>query len=168
MSLKNLGPQLAYGISHSENHFLLSELSAPARFPAAAPAIFTAPQSIARCFEAPRCAISSAKKIASEPRFLLRRKWVKMNVAAEFSAIPSSAVKSLANGDARFWCTQSEREFVWRSWSGFQGSESSLQGAATTSGRIVSELVRAFQRSVSPEEQKRIKEEQQNGTNLAH
>ena len=44
-------------------------------------------------FEAPRRAISSAKKIASEPRFLLRRKWVKMVLAAEFPAIPSSAVQ---------------------------------------------------------------------------
>ena len=37
----------------------------------------------------------SAKKIliASEPRFLLRQKWVKMVLAAEFLAIPSSAVK---------------------------------------------------------------------------
>ena len=41
----------------------------------------------------PRCAISSEKKIASEPRFLLRRKWVKMVLAAEFPAIPSSTVK---------------------------------------------------------------------------
>ena len=48
---------------------------------------------IARFFDAPRCAISSAKKITSEPRFLLRRKWVKMVPAAEFIAIPSSAVK---------------------------------------------------------------------------
>ena len=63
----------------------------------------TAHQKTARFFEAPRCAISSAKKIASEPRFL---QWVKMVLAAEFLAIPSSAVKSLANGDARFWCTQ--------------------------------------------------------------
>ena len=37
--------------------------------------------------------ISSAKKIASEPRFSLRRKRVKMILAAEFLAIPSSAVK---------------------------------------------------------------------------
>ena len=64
-----------------------------ARFSAAAAAIFTAPQEIARFLEAPRCAIASAKKIASEPRFLLRRKWVKMVLAAEFPAIPSSAVK---------------------------------------------------------------------------
>ena len=55
--------------------------------------IFTAPHEIARCFEAPRSAISSAKKIASEPRFLLRRKWVKLVLAAEFRAIPSSAVE---------------------------------------------------------------------------
>ena len=34
------------------------------------------------------------KRIASEPRFLLRRKWVKMALAAEFPAIPSSAVKN--------------------------------------------------------------------------
>ena len=63
------------------------------RFSAAAAAIFTAPKKIARCFEAPRCAISSAKKIASEPRFLLRIKWVKLVLAAEFPAIPSSAAK---------------------------------------------------------------------------
>ena len=64
-----------------------------ARFSAAAAAIFTAPPKIARSFEAPRCAISSAKKIASEPRFLLRRKWVKMVLTAEFPATPSSAIK---------------------------------------------------------------------------
>ena len=64
-----------------------------ARLPAAAAAIFTAPGKIARLFEAPRCAISSAKKIASEPRFLLRWKRVKMILAAEFLAKPSSAVK---------------------------------------------------------------------------
>ena len=33
---------------------------------------------IARFFEAPRCAISSAKKTASKPRSLLRMKWVKI------------------------------------------------------------------------------------------
>ena len=70
-----------------------AECTKIARFSAAAAAIFTAPQKIARFLEAPRCAISSAKKIASEPRFLLRRKWVKMVLAAEFPAIPSSAVK---------------------------------------------------------------------------
>ena len=64
-----------------------------ARFSAAAVAILTAPQKIARFFEAPRCAISSAKKIASEPRFILRRKWVKVVLAADFLAIPSSAIK---------------------------------------------------------------------------
>ena len=54
---------------------------------------FTAPQKVARAFEVPRCAISSAKKVASEPRFLPRRKWAKMVFAAEFPAIPSSAAK---------------------------------------------------------------------------
>ena len=33
------------------------------------------------------------RKIASEPRFLLRRKWVKMVLAPEFPVVPSSAVK---------------------------------------------------------------------------
>ena len=55
--------------------------------------IFTAPLKIARFFEASRCAISSAKKIASELRFLLRIKWVKVVLAAEFPAIPSLAAK---------------------------------------------------------------------------
>ena len=64
-----------------------------ARFSAVAAAIFTAPGKIARLFEAPRCAISSAKKTASEPRFFLRWKQVKMILAAEFPAIPSSAIK---------------------------------------------------------------------------
>ena len=70
-----------------------AECTKIARFSAAAAAIFTAPQKIARFFEAPRCAISSAKKVASEPRFLLRIKWVKMALAAEFLAMPSSAAK---------------------------------------------------------------------------
>ena len=70
-----------------------TECTKIARFSAAVAAIFTAPQEIARCLEAPRCAISSAKKIASEPRFFLRRKWVNIVLAAEFLAIPSSAVK---------------------------------------------------------------------------
>ena len=51
------------------------------------------PKKFTRFFEAPRCAISFAKKIASEPRFLLRIEWVKVVLAAEFPAIPSSAVK---------------------------------------------------------------------------
>ena len=84
----------------------LTECTKIARFSVAAAAMFTAPLRIARVFEAPRCAISSAKKMANEPRFLLRRKWAKMVLIAEFPAIPSSATKSLANGDARFWCTQ--------------------------------------------------------------
>ena len=56
-------------------------------------------------FLGPQDVISSAKKIASEPRFLLRRKWVKMVLVAEFPPISSSAI-SLANRDARFWCAQ--------------------------------------------------------------
>ena len=70
-----------------------TECTKIARFSSAAAAILTAPKKIGRSFEAPRCAISSAKKIASEPRFLLRIKWVKMVLAAEFPAIPSSAAK---------------------------------------------------------------------------
>ena len=70
-----------------------SECTKIARFSAVAAAIFTAPGKIARLFEAPRCAISSAKKVASEPRFFLRSKRAKMILAAEFLAIPSSAVK---------------------------------------------------------------------------
>ena len=54
---------------------------------------YRSPKNRAFFFETPRCAISSAKKIASELRFLLRRKWVKMVLAAEFRAIPSLAVK---------------------------------------------------------------------------
>ena len=46
-----------------------AECTKIARFSAVAAAIFTAPGKIARLFEASRCAISSAKKIASEPRF---------------------------------------------------------------------------------------------------
>ena len=34
------------------------------------------------------------EEIASEPRFPLRKKWVKMALAAEFPPIPSSAVKN--------------------------------------------------------------------------
>ena len=79
------------------NHIVIQivqELSAKiARFSAAAAAIFTAPQESRFIVEAPRCAISSAKKIASELRFLLRREWVKMVLAVEFPAAPSSAVE---------------------------------------------------------------------------
>ena len=71
----------------------VTECTKIARFSAAAAAIFNALLKIARVFEAPRRAISSAKKIASELRFLLRIKWVKVVLAAEFPAIPSSAAK---------------------------------------------------------------------------
>ena len=63
-----------YCWSCRRGHVSGSECTKIARFSAAAAAIFTAPKKIARSFEAPRCAISSAKKIASEPRFLLRIK----------------------------------------------------------------------------------------------
>ena len=53
------------------------------------------PKKNPRSFGVPS-AISSAKKIASEPRFLLRGKWVKMVLAAEFPAVPSPAVPSPA------------------------------------------------------------------------
>ena len=49
-------------------YYCRTECTKIARFSVAAAAIFTAPPKIARLFEAPRCAISSAKKIASEPR----------------------------------------------------------------------------------------------------
>ena len=45
-----------------------------ARFSAVAAAIFTAPPQNRAIFKAPRCAISSAKEIASERRFSLRLK----------------------------------------------------------------------------------------------
>ena len=64
-----------------------------ARFSAAAAAIFTAPGKIARLFEAPRCAISSAKKIASERRISLRLKGRNLIPIAEFPAIPESVAK---------------------------------------------------------------------------
>ena len=50
----------------------ISECTKIARFSAVAAAIFTAPGKIARLLEAPRCAIPSAMKIASEPQFSLR------------------------------------------------------------------------------------------------
>ena len=49
-----------------------AECTKIARFSAVAAAIFTAPGKIARFVEAPSCAISSVKKITSEPRFFLR------------------------------------------------------------------------------------------------
>ena len=53
-----------------------AECTKIARFSAAAVANFyRSPKNRAIFFEARRCAISSAKKIASELRFLLRRKW---------------------------------------------------------------------------------------------
>ena len=90
-----------------------------------------------RFFEAPRCAISSVKKIASEPRFLLRREWVKMALAAEFPAIPSSAVKTaserrcaiLVHSDDHM-CTKSFLRESW-SWSSFFSSGADYQRTMT-------------------------------------
>ena len=64
-----------------------------ARFFAVAAAIFTAPPQNRAIFEAPRSAICSAKKIASERRFSLRLKGTHLTPAAEFPAIPESAAK---------------------------------------------------------------------------
>ena len=63
------------------------------RFSAVAAAIFTAPLQNRAIFKAPRCAISSAKKIASERRFSLRLKGTNLIPTAEFPAIPESAAK---------------------------------------------------------------------------
>ena len=51
------------------------------------------PRRIARLFKAPRCAISFAKKIASERRFSLRLKGTNLVPTAECPAIPESAAK---------------------------------------------------------------------------
>ena len=64
-----------------------------ARFSAVAAAIFTAPPQNRAIFKAPRCAISSAKKIASERRISLRLKGTNLIPTAEFPAIPESAAK---------------------------------------------------------------------------
>ena len=64
-----------------------------ARFSAVAAAIFTAPPQNRAIFKAPTCAISSAKKIASEQRFSLRLKGTNLIPTAECLAIPESAAK---------------------------------------------------------------------------
>ena len=64
-----------------------------ARSSAVAAAIFTAPPQNRAIFRAPRCAISSAKKIASERRFSLRFQGPNLIPTAEFPAIPESAAK---------------------------------------------------------------------------
>ena len=65
-----------------------------ARFSAVAAAIFTAPPQNRAIFEAPRGAICSAKKIASERRFSLRLRGTNLIPAAEFPATPESAAKT--------------------------------------------------------------------------
>ena len=64
-----------------------------ARFSAVAAAIFTAPPQNRAIFKAPTCAISPAKKIASERRFSLRLKGTNLIPTAEFPAIPESPAK---------------------------------------------------------------------------
>ena len=64
-----------------------------ARFSAVAAANFTAPPQNRAIFKAPRRAISSAKKIASERRFSLRFKGTNLIPTAEIPAIPESAAK---------------------------------------------------------------------------
>ena len=64
-----------------------------ARFSAVAAAILTAPPQNRTIFKAPRCAISSAKEIASDRRFSLRLKGTNFIPTAEFTAIPESAAK---------------------------------------------------------------------------
>ena len=70
-----------------------TECTKIARFSAVAAAIFTAPPQNRAIFKAPTCAISSAKKIASERRFSLRLKGTNLIPTAEFPAIPESAAK---------------------------------------------------------------------------
>ena len=72
---------------------LIPECTKIARFSAVAAAIFTAHPRNRVIFEAPRCAISSAKKTASERRFSLRLKGNNLIPTAEFPAIPESAAK---------------------------------------------------------------------------
>ena len=55
--------------------------------------IFTAPPQNRAIFKAPKCAISSAKEIASDRRFSLRLKGTNFIPTAEFTAIPESAAK---------------------------------------------------------------------------
>ena len=88
------------------NHHYFPECTKIARLSAAAAAILTAPQKSRDFFEAPRCAMSSAKKIASEPRFLLRRKWVNMVLVANFLRHPRLAVKIASERRCTIWCTQ--------------------------------------------------------------
>ena len=80
-------------ISNHTHTSYTSECTKIARFSAVAAAIFTAPPQNRAIFEAPRSAICSAKKIASERRFSLRLKGTNLIPTAEFPAIPESAVK---------------------------------------------------------------------------
>ena len=96
---------LAFSFS-SMDIWVVPECTKIARFSAVAAAIFTAPPQNRVIFKAPTCAISSAKKIASERRFSLRLKGTNLIPLRNSLRYLSLRRKSLANGDARFWCTQ--------------------------------------------------------------
>ena len=88
------GRQLYFTFPSAPDHlFKASECTKIARFSAVAAAIFTAPPQNRAIFKAPRCAISAAKKIASERRFSLQLKGTNLFPTAEFPAIPESAAK---------------------------------------------------------------------------
>ena len=87
-----------------------------ARFSAVAAAIFTAPPQNRAIFKAPRCAISSAKKIASERRFSLRfKKGTNLIPTAEFPAIPESAAKIASERRCAILVHSAEHGFVYGS-----------------------------------------------------
>ena len=83
----------AFQLSFAVRVRFRAECTKIARFSAVAAAIFTAPPQNRAIFKAPRCAISFAKKIASERRFSLRLKGTNLIPTAEFPAIPESAAK---------------------------------------------------------------------------
>ena len=88
----SVGPS-SHGHARITGRATRAECTKIARFSAVAAAIFTAPPQNRAIFKAPRCAISSAKKIASERRFSLRLKETNLIPTAEFPAIPESAAK---------------------------------------------------------------------------
>ena len=94
--LANCKGHWSIGISmntRQRGHWSIPECTKMARFSAVAAAILTAPPQNRAIFKAPRCAISSAKKTASERRFSLRLKGTNLIPTAEFPAIPESAAK---------------------------------------------------------------------------
>ena len=90
---KGLGGGVVVGGPVKQGYTTGTECTKIARFSAVAAAIFTAPPQNRAISKAPTCAISSAKKIASERRFSLRLKGTNLIPTAEFPAIPESAAK---------------------------------------------------------------------------